>query len=270
MINLPDRIKTYPDLNLAALKLRKHKQLRVWYLLRALDERGCGGAAWKEAQKALESIMRYESFRTLVLSGCGMFWDLRTRKSGEKAIVFRSLARVTLALGIKELVDRPIYVPFEAFKRLRDFKAYIYKTCFDGKRPLSRQTIERETGLSKPTQVTYGKVAKVKTTRNVCFLGPATEEPTKEQKEAGYFVTISEGSLQMCKRMPNTYSCDLPQAPRGSMRRANSQLLSCRKIWGGTIDNEQSENPRRWVRFERKPKYLPTRSYGGTQLWCMA
>ena len=270
MNNLPDRIKTHPDLNLAALKMHKHKELRLWYLLRTLTEGGSGKLEKKKAQKVLEGMMQYENFRVLILSGIGVFWGIFTnRKTGEEVIRLQGVPSVAFALGLEELVDPPIYIPIYAFEKLRRFKAFIYGTCFDNEgNPLSRATIRKATGLSIPTQVTYGKLAKFKTIKNICFVGPTTQDLTENQKEAGYFVTVSEGGLQTCKRMPNSYSCDLSRAPMGSMKRTNNWLSS--RLRAKSADKECSGKPQRYVTVKSKPRYLRTTSYEGTQLWCMA
>ena len=268
MNNLLEPIRTYPDINLAAIKQHKHKQLRLWYLLHALDVGGSGWLVKREAQKALEGTMRYESFRTLVLSGVGMFWDvIHHRKLDEDIIKLRNPANVAFSLGLEGLVDLPVYVPIYAFEKLRRFKAFIYGTCFDDKEnPLSRDIIRKATGLSIPTQVTYGKLAKFKTIRNICFLGLLEQELTEKQKEGGHFVTVSDGILQVCKRMPNSYSCDLSRAPTGSMKRTNEQLST--RLRAGTTSKEGSKKPQRKVKI--KSRYTRTESYAGTQLWCMA
>jgi len=276
MSNLPKRIKTYPDLNLAALKQHKHKQLRLWYLLKALDPQGSGELPKEEVQKTLEGILRYESFRTLLIAGTGTFWDIVIgQKSKQELIRPAGLAKLAAIFEIRELKDPPKVLPLHAFGKLHRFKAYIYGTCFDSDRkPISRALIQKETNLSVPTQLSYEKTAPFKKTKNIRFGNQVKWETELEevQKENGYFLTQSEGGLYLCKRMPNSYFCDLPQSSIGSMRRANSQLQAWNRLQDGASRHKRAETKRQgskkkvYVRAESY-KGVPKGGYSEVQLW---
>ena len=268
-MNLPDKVKTYPDINLAALKAKKHKELRLWYLLKALDPQGSGELPKIEVQKALEGIMSYESFRTLLIAGKGTFWNVVIgRKSGQELIRPVGLVKLAAFLGVEELEDPPKFIPIHAFERLHRFKAYIYGTCFDNnEKPISRALIRKETNLSIPTQISYERTARFKKTKNIRFIKQVNKDTELDdiQKENGFFLTQSEGALYICKRMPNSYLCELPQALIGSMRRANSQLQTWNRLQGVAprYEHAKTKKPKG---NNKKEVYIRAESYKGLQI----
>jgi len=276
--NLPDSIKTYPDLNMVALKQGKHKELRLWYLLHALDEKGGGRVMKDAAQKALEGIMSYEVFRTTLLDGQGDFWEVRRRKEskgGGELIELRGLPKVAMALEVARLRKDPVLIPLDAFPKMDEFRAFLFGSFFthsEGKEPnpISRETLKQLSGLSVPTQVKYDKTAGTEVTKNVGVVGPSGGIPPSDMQAEGYYITEVDGQLQLCKRMPNSYSSDLPRAPRGRMKKANQKLAACRNEGRETVtERRYFRDPRSLLRSKNRIRtpYLQTGFFGEVVLW---
>ncbi len=276
MVKLSDSIKTYPDLSFAAIRLRKHRQLRLWYLLYDLDKQGGGRIEKKEAYAALKDVMSYEVFRTTLLSGTGDFWEIRTRhpkRGGGVLIELRGLANVAWALSVDKLRKSPALVPLKAFSKMSEFRAFIYATWFNNEEsnPISRKTLRQLAGISAPTQVEYDKKTSTSVTKNVCVIGPKKGVVPTDMQEGGYYITEVKGQLQLCKRLPNSYFCDLPSASRGRIRKAN-YLLSARRRVGrdNVFERRYFQDPRSWGKSRKSRanlSYVYAGDFGATRLW---
>ncbi len=273
--DMPGYVRTYPDINFAVLKWHKHRHLRLWYLLRDLDKSGSGRLMRKKAQKALEPIMSQEVFRVTLIAGEGKFWEVKDRRDAEgggQLIELYGLAKVALSLGITKLTKSPRLIPLEAFSDLRTFKALIYASWFDNDdpNPISRATIKDLSGLSIPTQVTYDKLSATQVTKNVAIIGPDLKEVPDNMKEVGYYKTVIKNKEQLCKRLPNSYFCNLPQAPQRSIRRANNRLAASGRGAEDTVfermyfkELECSSKARNKATFS----YVRQGNFGTTRLW---
>lgn len=245
-----NEIKTYPDVSQEAMRNKKAKELRVWYLLRRLDEQGGGRVDRTVAQEALSEVMSYETLRRVVNSGKGLFWEIVTCKDGRRLIELRGLEKVCVALGVRGLRRYPVIIPIEACLNIVEFKAAAFASWFttEGSNPISRKTLKNLFDIASSTQVRYTEKADVETIKHQSPTGLIISEyvPSDMRKE-GYFSQLIDGQTVLCKKLPNSYFANMQRALSGRTRKVNRSLRA-RHIVGW---DEQ-----RRKRYFRDPKAL--------------
>lgn len=224
-------IKTYPELNLAAIKQKQTRQLRLWYLLRALDQpQGGGRLHWRVAQEALADVISYESFRRALRDGEGVFWTVRPRRDGGQWVVLRGLAKVCWDLDVLKLYRTPTLVPIERCHSMGEFRAFIHNAWHsqENANPISRQAVNGLSGAAKSTQNRYDKKMDIKTTQNREVTGRISADGRlpEHRKEQGYYTLFLDGHYREVKHLPNSYYVEMPKAPRGRIRQTNRELQS--------------------------------------------
>jgi len=222
-----DEIKTYPDVSQEAMRKKKAKELRVWYLLRRLDEQGGGRVDRTVAQEALSEVMSYETLRRVINSGKGLFWEIAVCKDGRWLIELRGLEQVCVALGIKVLRKNPAIIPWQACMNLVEFKSAAFGSWFRvaDANPISRRTLKGLFNVASSTQVRYTEKAGTETIKHLAPMGLiVTGSIPSDMKKAGYFSQEIGGRIVLCKTMPNSYYTDMKDAKRGRMGKINQSL----------------------------------------------
>ena len=210
-------VKTYPDLNIAALQAdhRQDRELAVWYLLRFLDPQGNARVRRADLSRLIEqhALMSLSNLKRRLHRGDGTFWIL----AGEW-VFYRSLVHVSAALGV--LPERaPVEVPLDAFKGLARLRAYLYATWLNqGSNPVSRFTIEKKTGVPKQTQIRYEKAAHVQREKN---MGVKPYERGDQVPDGAF---LSRDGTLLNVPMPNTYLPLLTELPRGQLKKARQMI----------------------------------------------
>jgi hypothetical protein len=96
-------LKLYPELARAALRGKRHRELALWYELRALNYWGSGWLNFADAISALVSVYGYRrrTVRAILNSGDGTFWRLHknARVSRRPTIEIHSLYKAALCFG---------------------------------------------------------------------------------------------------------------------------------------------------------------------------
>lgn len=212
-------VKTYPDLNIAAMQTKQDRELAIWYLLRFLDPEGNAKVPRDRFLRFIQdnSIMSQDNAKRRLRRGHGIFWDLVKMPKGVQ-IQYRSLKNLSAHFGILPR-KLPVGIPLEAFKGLGNARAYLYATWLNqGSNPISRQSIERDTGLPKKTQLRYEKRAKVAKEKNMA-IKPYDRD---DQIPLGGFVSRDGKTLNI--PMANSYLPLLEQLARGQLRKVRRHL----------------------------------------------
>lgn len=214
-------VRTYPELNLRAIKIGKLKELRLWYLLRTSDGKGSGRLFRQEARYG----MSYETLRRTLNSGKGTFWEVKPRKDGDYWIELRSPAKVCFALGVLKLSRDPVVIPVEHFSSTNQFRIFCHHAWHakEDANPISRTTMTSLSGAAKSTQVRYDKKTNAVVTKNRVLTGRVSADGSipQEMYEGGNYI-LSDG--REVKTLPNSYYVDLKKAPRGRIRHINREL----------------------------------------------
>lgn len=270
-----DKIKTYPELNLQAIKEKLTKELRLWYLLRALDPQGSGRMHKQSAQRDLSAIMSSETFRRTLNSGKDTFWKIRPRKKGGDWIVLRGVAKVCFELDVLKLSRTPVLTSIEYCKNMADFRAHIHNGWHTKKdaNPISRQTMTKLSGAAKSTQVRYDKKTNAQVTKNKMLTGRVSADgkiPEERQGEGHYYTVFIDGKFQEVKCLPNSYYVDMEKAPRGRIRHINRELKA--RVMGRATTIYERRYFRtfkeyRRCKHRRETTYLLTGKYQEGCLW---
>jgi hypothetical protein len=172
---MTERVRTFKQLNSAALNQRQSRVLNGWYMLRHLDSQGSGNLAYGKAKIDYCKSMGCceETFRKLMRDGdADGFWSIGIL-DGQKRIFLRSVDHVTLILGVDRASLTKVPVPLSGLTgSVRKKRSTLYATWHSRKAslsisrrnsppPRSRAFIKQETGVSRQTQRTYEKQAGV-------------------------------------------------------------------------------------------------------------
>lgn len=216
-------VKSYPELNLKVMQLRKEAQYRLWLLCRHLDRPGRGCVTIKYLRHFVKQ-QRLFSLRVLerALAKPSVFYDIAC---GYVDLV--SLHKVARALDV-ELRDRPTWIPLAAFTsmfRLR--QAFMASTFAHKPRTVAHDTLVMLTGRSRRTVSRYLASDLIVKTPNVmiCRRDP-TLDLTPEMAQEGYFHGRVAGKTVLLKRMPNTYETTLEPAAFGQVKQQRLSPLS--------------------------------------------
>jgi hypothetical protein len=217
-------LKLYPELSSAALRGKHHRELALWYELRALNYWGSGWLNFADATSALVSVYgyRHRTLRAILNSGDGTFWRLHKNAhvSGRTAIEIYSLYKVTLYFEISYL-RRPVSVTIQEW--LQNRKSWLYASFFKPKaskkaKPISRESIRAATGVSKRQQRRYELTTGIQRTANFAFHEPGVP-----------MLMLVDGKLRQwetIRRLGNAYISPAISAPLGLVKKVNRRLRS--------------------------------------------
>jgi len=217
-------LKLYPELARAALRGKCHRELALWYELRALNYWGSGWLNFADAISALVSVYGYRcrTVRAILNFGDGTFWRLHknARVSRRPTIEIHSLYKVALCFKISYL-SRPVFVPIQEW--LQNRKSWLYASFFKPKaskkvKPISRDTIRAATGVSKRQQRRYELATGIRRIANFAFHQPGVPMLVLVDGKSRQWETI--------RRLGNAYVSLATSAPLGTVRKVNRRLRS--------------------------------------------
>jgi hypothetical protein len=262
-------LRVYPDLALAILRQEQAAPARVWYLLRHLDETGCG---WLEETAVRHHLADSQSplrlcgrrqLRNLLNEGEGLFWE---RRNGR--IWLRSLVKVAVGLEVNRLQGRPVAVPLTHFiSGIGAFRAHLYATFHSGRGsqdqmagPIARETLANLSHVPPRTQRLYEAKARVKKAFNFALGQPVstkTAQNTRWQKGHSLFELTDyrgkhgpAGAKYLAWQLPNSYNGPHPQQQNGRQKRLNQSIADLLPI-GMTGNDDTPVAPARLRRYCR-------------------
>ena len=217
-------LKLYPELSSAALRGKRHRELALWYELRALNYWGSGCLNFADAISALVSVYGYRrrTVRAILNSGDGTFWRLHENAcvSGRTPIEIYGVLKVALYFEISYL-RRPVSVPIQEW--LQNRKSWLYASFFKPRaskklKPISRGSIRAATGVSKRQQRRYELATGIRRIANFAFHEPGVPMLVLVDGKSRQWETI--------RRLGNSYISPAISAPLGTVRKVNRRLRS--------------------------------------------
>ncbi len=209
-----EQVKSYPELNMAAMQRRKDKPYRLWLLCRYLDADGRGWVTLDALRRLTAPMVTRQTLWRTLSQGEGAFWH-------------KDCDRVYLR-GLQAIADHfetypstnPVLVPLADFAKIAAFRAALVATLFAKKeRTISHATLARLTGRTRRTIISYMKRARVRVTENrMLSKRPVTPYVDAELAEQGYYRTRINGHWHMVRRIPNSYDADFETAPHGMVK----------------------------------------------------
>lgn len=259
-------IKLYPSLAMGMLRKGQVACGRLWLLLRHLDTDGRGWLLLADVRDRLtgrEASLRLcgrRQLRHLLQQGNGLFW----RRDADR-VWLKSMAKVTARLGVSRLAGRPVALPVAILTgSIGLVRAHLYASFHssrtpDGKRaamPISRAALTGLSGISRRTQHTYERRARVQVRRHI-GVGPAKRAADRQtfswQHGRAAFVLVDyrgrqgpAGRRYHARRLPNSYCGPHARLGRGRQRQLNRQLADLRQYGDAGNGRAGSETaPRR-------------------------
>lgn len=235
----PFFVKLIPELSAAALKAGLDKELALWYELRAINSSGnsipgqqCSNG-FLDLDYAVAALVKHFAYtqRTayrLLRAGNGKLWDIYNRRvlKAGSVIKIRGLSWVAQYFYTSVLsLSRPVAVKVSDFKGSRVNKtAQLYASFFkpNGSRakPISRDSIEAATGVSRCRQKRYDKVAGIKRVANFA----CRQDGNGRLTPILHLVDGKSRQWLKHRRLGNTYHSQAHKAPRGMIKRVNAEL----------------------------------------------
>jgi hypothetical protein len=239
-------IKSYPDLNLAAVKAGEAALYRVWLLARHYDAAGQGWVATAVFKRALTGpksawrVCSRQRLNQILGQGHGRYW---TFEQNGARLRYRGAAALAELLSVERLTGAPVYLSFRiVVGKVAGFKASLYAAWHAGRgkegdrrpRPVSRATLAEKAGVSARTLQRYDRQAGVKRERHMAVGGRHNETAAQEhawQRGRAAFTFVDYegrqgrvGGVYLAHNLPNSYEANLSRAARGRQRKINKQL----------------------------------------------
>lgn len=234
----------HPDLAIAMLHQNLSSPGRLWLLLRRIDEEGRGWINVSQARTRLTDIdsplriCGWRQLRNLLAQGEGIFWQRNDQSPSPNRIWLRSPAKVAIALGLKRLHKKPVAVPLTVLlDTIGTVRAHFFASFHSGRdsnNPIARQTLADVTGVSRRTQRSYEKRARVKGQHNWA-VGQAYSKKAMQQRAWQHGRAVFQlkdtngkvgtaGKSYIAWQMPNSYSG--PHKPQATThkKRINQKL----------------------------------------------
>ncbi len=218
-------IRLYPELSIAALKAKWHKEIALWYQLRALT--GSGGIPLDRAISCLvPGCYTQATFYRTLTSGKGLFWDHHqpTEKHPQGVIRFHGIQEVAELLGVTH-ISEPREIPASSLLPGGNLKAQLYASVHHTleskpRPPISRQTLEEITGVNRRTQLRYDKATRTRRVPNYAD----QENPKGELYPQMAYYQGKRKIYPKHRRLGNSYYARAHTAARGILRRVNRLL----------------------------------------------
>ena len=226
-----------PSLAAAVLSSDLSAVGRLWFLIRAWDDRGRGFYDLDGIYQAFNGngspwhIGTRRRVQQVIKQGAGIFWTLRRRRGGRfTALQMTGPAGVALALRVGHLAGSPVGVPVtDLLGGMHKVNAALFsaaltlRTNDQGGRPTSRATLKGLTGAAASTQRTYIQTAGVEARANYVTM------PAGDVDRPGVFIYRGRvdgrpGRAILARRLPNSHDPQLTARPRGRVKKINRKL----------------------------------------------
>jgi hypothetical protein len=242
-------VKLYPDIGLGMLRQEQTAPGRLWLMLRYLDEEGRGVLRIDIISKHLTTkstklrLCGKRQLRNLLRDGEGVFW---TRD--KEHVWLYSAAKVAFALGVERLTGRPVSLPVTALlEGIGTFRAHLYVAFHSGRMkkspktphggqgvPIARDTLAGLSGVGRSSQRAYEARVGLQVQANFAVGHMLTEENQEKQawQQGAALFELKDyrgqqgkkGKTYLAWQLPNSYSGQHQQRPKGRQKRINRKL----------------------------------------------
>jgi hypothetical protein len=189
--------------------------------------------------------------RNLLRAGDGVFWTRDKRH-----IWLRSAGRVAYGLGVERLTGRPVALPLSALlSGIGEFRAHLYAAFHSGRAkggiagmPIARDTLADLSGVGESSQRAYEERLRLRPQANYAIgevmTAESKEERAWQQGQAVFELRDyrgaqgKQGRSYLAWQLPNSYSGQHQQRPKGRQRRINRQLKDL--VMKGMPGNEEA------------------------------
>ena len=178
-------IRLYPELCIASLcrhpsfefRACWDKELSLWMELKALNVSHSGNILFDKVSRFfVPRVYSEKTLHRLLLRGEGFFWEVNNTRSGRRILIY-SLADVCRFFNVRHL-SKPVEIDPEKFiySSRQSKRAYLYisfhppKNSKKSLKPLSRERIERATGIDRKSQRRYEKALGIRVIPNFAYL----------------------------------------------------------------------------------------------------
>lgn len=223
-------LKIYPNLGLAAIKLKVSGAYRLWILARALDD-GTGNVSkemlfrvFKSLGKSLKTFKRW----------CNQAVETGLLREGGKHWYYASLENASR--NLESSPKRAVLIPFDRFFNI-GWKAFVWGAWVEANvpntKPRTRKTLEVMSGVPQSTQRAYERVCGVSKRQNFAVWDKAPGiaqdwvDNFKEHGEhPGAFVFHGKKGAKKRVAWPlgNTYQTPFERCKRGQVRKVRTVL----------------------------------------------
>ena len=245
-------ISLSPSLAAQSLKTGQVGLMRLWLLLRHIDQSGSGRILFSDAKAALSQKERatylcgQRHLRSLLQRGRGVYWE-----RDAKTIWLRSLPKVAHALGIDRLKGHPIEItPYQLQQPIGEVRALFYaifhssneqpkKEATAASKQIARVTVQQCTGVSRRAQRSYEQRAGILARKHIQIKTKVNGVDVQDEmwrQGAGIFIYTDRkgkygqpGQQYIAQQKPNSYHITLPRGSRGRQKQQNRQLSDLRK-----------------------------------------
>lgn len=249
------KITQHGELAMAALRDGESAHYQLWLVLRFLDEAGRGYVSWEKvvATVATKSSPHFlynpERLRQLRREGDGRYWVFQSGR-----FWYAKTARLSRHLDVGRLSGSFAYLTEKHLftTSIAKFRAYCFAAWLaNHDNPLSRDTIEKLTGIKERTQRRYCGLAGVDTQPNIAIGRPVTQYDPQDaywdhQGQGVFEFTDFQGQQGPAQRrywawhLPNRYHTPLEMTGKRRCRRHNHDLLITQPA-----GNVECQRPRR-------------------------
>jgi len=208
-------VKSYPELNSAALKAKETRFLRLWLVLRLIDNTGQGFLLYERVEKFVleHKVYTIRNLYKTLEDGDGLWWICYP-----KGVRYMSLRRLCVFFDI-HLSQHPALIPLSDLRKIGDFRAMCQATLYAEKpTTIATSTVASITGASRQTVIRRNKRARVRASENfMVSQRPANDAVIPELAQQGF----RRSGDQLVKQLPNTYTVDIETTRRGMARGAS-------------------------------------------------
>ncbi len=293
--HLPQHVRHYPDLGIAALHAKRVPHYQLWLTCRLLDTNGRG---WLSTQVVIQQVAGQDAplrlfgkrrLRQVLQGGNGRFW---TWDKQQHRLWLLGVSRIAGQLGVDKLISHPVLLPTTILtKGVGIFKAHLAAAWHSGRKtpnPISRSTQRKLLHVPERTQRHYELAAGVKVKTNLAVGALYTPENIEKhmwQRGGAVFQFVDkQGKLgkqngrYLAWQLPNSYVGPHQPAARGNLHRVNRQLSGL--VHEGAQGNSDKRLNRRYFlhgaaaakaiqRQQNNEVYWPMHHKHRIQLWSL-
>jgi hypothetical protein len=231
---MSNSIKIISELAAASLRGKLDKEFALWCELRSLNFTGSSRLVIGDVVAALvPKVYSQASFYRILRAGKGSFWQVwqPDNKHPQVKIELYGLKRIATLLEVRCSLSLPREIPADKFIGRQVKRAWLYSSFFKPEQcktnPISRQSLQEATSVSRSSQKRYDRA-----TKNHRVANFAVQDDGKGHLSPQ--VDLVDGKHRQylkVRRLGNIYHSEAKLCPRGLAKKVSKLLRqgSCEK-----------------------------------------